>query len=284
MKEKIAVVVDSGSDVSAKLREGLAITSLPLRITIDDKTYTDGVDISAKEIFDVIDTSKVTTSLPTGEDILSAFEAIKAQGYTHIIAVTISSGLSGTYNVIRNLSQEVKGLEIYVHDTKNISLGSGFMGIRAAENINKGMSFNEIVQDLKDMEGKSQVFFTVGTLDYLIKGGRIGRVAGTVANVLNIKPVISCDPEGIYYTVTKVRGYKRVIKTMLAEAKKFIGDAKNYKVLLVNAASQENLEAYKAYAEGMFTPTNTIEVLNITPALGIHTGPEALGIAVIINE
>lgn len=284
MKEKIAVVVDSGSDVGPSLREGLDIYSLPLRISIDDKTYTDGVDISSKEIFDVIDTSTVTTSLPTGGDILDVFEQLKSDGYTHVIAVTISSGLSGTYNVIHNLSQDVEGLEIYVHDTKNISLGSGFMGIRAAENVKKGMSFSEVVSDLKKMHGKSQVFFTVGTLDYLIKGGRIGRVAGTVANVLNIKPVISCDPDGIYYTVTKVRGYKRVIKAMLDEVKKFVGDASDYKVLLVNAASKEDLDAYRSYATSMFNASNEIEVLNITPALGIHTGPEALGIAVIINE
>ena len=284
MKEKIAVVVDSGSDVSASLREGLDIFSLPLRISIDDKTYTDGVDITADEMFAVLDTSKVTTSLPTGEDILDTFEEIKSKGYTHVIAIAISSGLSGTYNVIRNLVEEVEGLTIHTFDTKNISLGSGLLALRVAENIKNGMSYDEVVKDLENSRGRSQVFFTVGTLDYLIRGGRIGKVAGTVANVLNIKPVISCDTDGIYYTVTKVRGYSRVIKKMLETAKDYLKDSKDYRVILVNANSKENLEEVKNMAQGYFPLAKDIHFVNITPALAIHTGPEALGVAVIRND
>ena len=284
MKEKIAVVVDSGSDVSASLREGLDIFSLPLRISIDDKTYTDGVDITADEMFAVLDTSKVTTSLPTGEDILDTFEEIKSKGYTHVIAIAISSGLSGTYNVIRNLVEEVEGLTIHTFDTKNISLGSGLLALRVAENIKNGMGYDEVVKDLENSRGRSQVFFTVGTLDYLIRGGRIGKVAGTVANVLNIKPVISCDTDGIYYTVTKVRGYSRVIKKMLETAKDYLKDSEDYRVILVNANSKENLEEVKNMAQGYFPLAKDIHFVNITPALAIHTGPEALGVAVIRND
>lgn len=279
--EKIAVVVDSGSDVSAQISEDLDIYSLPLRINIDGKEYTDRVDISAKEIFEVLDHSKVTTSLPTGEDIVATFEDLKAKGYTHVIAIAISSGLSGTFNVIRNLSDAVEGLEVFVLDTKNISLGSGFLGLRAAELVKEGKSFDEIVSYLKNNLDASKVYFTVGTLDYLIRGGRIGLVAGTVANVLNIKPVISCNPEGIYHTVAKVRGYGRVIKRMIDTAAEFVKDHGSYKVYMLNASTKENIDDILNYAKEAFNQTDMIEMVNITPALGIHTGPEALGIAVM---
>ena len=279
--EKIAVVVDSGSDVNQHLAEGLDIFSLPLRISIDGKEYTDGIDITAQEVFDVLDSAKVTTSLPTGEDIINTFEKLKGEGYTHIIAVAISSGLSGTFNVMRNLSNAVDGLEVYVFDTKNISLGSGLLALHAAEMVKDGATFSEIVSSLESKLNDSEVFFTVGSLDYLLKGGRIGLVAGTVANVLNIKPIISCNDEGVYYTVSKARGYGRVIKKMVDAAAKFVGDHNDYKVYLLNADSKENFDEIKDYVLSKFNHLSSVEVINITPALAIHTGPEALGIAII---
>lgn len=279
--EKIAVVVDSGSDVNENLAKGLDIFSLPLRISIDGKEYTDGIDITAQEVFDVLDSAKVTTSLPTGEDIINTFEKLKREGYTHIIAVAISSGLSGTFNVMRNLSNAVDGLEVYVFDTKNISLGSGLLALHAAEMVKDGATFSEIVSSLESKLNDSEVFFTVGSLDYLLKGGRIGLVAGTVANVLNIKPIISCNDEGIYYTVSKARGYGRVIKKMVDAAAKFVGDHNDYKVYLLNADSKENFDGIKDYVLSKFNHLSSVEVINITPALAIHTGPEALGIAII---
>ena len=283
MSEKIAIIVDSGSDVSEQLRQGLDIVSLPLRISVDGKDFIDGVDITAAEVFAALETSKVTSSLPTGEDILNAFERLKAEGYTHAIAITISSGLSGTYNVVRNFAQEVDGLTVSVIDTRNISLGSGFLAIRAAENVKKGMSYDAILADIDTYFNRSKVFFTVGTLDYLIRGGRIGMVAGTVANVLNIKPVISCNPEGIYHTVAKVRGYNRVIHKMLETAREFAGDSESYRVILLNANSQQDLDAILKTTKEMFPFAQDVQFSAITPALAIHTGPEAMGIAVIKN-
>lgn len=284
MNEKIAIVVDSGSDVNQTLQSKYDILSLPLRIQIDDKEYTDGVDITREELFAQIDDAKVSTSLPAGKDIIEGFEALKEEGYTHVIVVAISSGLSGTFNVIQNLTQEVDGLEFFVLDTKNISLASGYLAIEAAKLKAQGKSFEEIKTHLTSSLNKSKVFFTVGTLDYLIQGGRIGLVAGTVANVLNIKPVISCNEEGIYHTVSKVRGYKRVLTKMIDEAYDFVKDAKSCTVTLLNANSKENLDKLLEYTKNKFVNAESVSLSNITPALAIHTGPEAMGIAVYRHD
>lgn len=283
MNEKIAIVVDSGSDVNQELRDKYQILSLPLRIMIDDKEYTDGVDITREELFAQIDNAQVSTSLPSGEDIIKTFETLKEEGVSHVIVVAISSGLSGTYNVISNLTQEIEGLEFFVLDTKNISLASGYLAIEAAKLRDKGLGFNDIVNKLQENLQHSKVFFTVGTLDYLIRGGRIGLVSGTVANVLNIKPVISCNEDGIYHTVAKVRGYKRVIHKMIDTAYNFVKDSNDYTVTILNANTQENLDEIIKYTQSIFTNAKEIAVSNITPALAIHTGPEALGIAVYKN-
>lgn len=282
MKEKIAIIVDSGSDVNEELRNKYNIQSLPLRIQIDDNEYTDGIDITREKLFSQIDKSHVSTSLPSGEDIIGTFEKLKESGVTHVIVVAISSGLSGTYNVVHNLTQEVEGLEFFVLDTKNISLASGFLAIEAAKMRDTGASFKEISLALEEKLDNSKVFFTVGTLDYLIRGGRIGLVAGTLANVLNIKPIITCNEDGIYHTINKVRGYKRVIYKMIDTAFEFVKDSSDYTVAILNADTKENLDEIIQYAKDKFN--HDVMLSNITPALAIHTGPEALGIAVYKNN
>lgn len=282
MKEKIAIIVDSGSDVNEELRNKYNIQSLPLRIQIDDNEYTDGIDITREKLFSQIDKSHVSTSLPSGEDIIGTFEKLKESGVTHVIVVAISSGLSGTYNVVHNLTQEVEGLEFFVLDTKNISLASGFLAIEAAKMRDTGASFKEISLALEEKLDNSKVFFTVGTLDYLIRGGRIGLVAGTLANVLNIKPIITCNEDGIYHTINKVRGYKRVIYKMIDTAFEFVKDSTDYTVAILNADTKENLDEIIQYAKDKYN--HDVMLSNITPALAIHTGPEALGIAVYKNN
>ena len=283
MKEKIAIVVDSGSDINPQAQEKYNIISLPLRVMIDDQEFIDGVNISREALFAQIDTAKISTSLPAGEDIIQTFENLKEEAYTHVIVIAISSGLSGTFNVIQNLTQEVEGLEFFVLDTKNISLASGYHAIKASQMRDENKSFLEITETLSNTLDKSKVFFTVGTLDYLIKGGRIGLVSGTIASALNIKPVISCNVDGVYHTVSKVRGYSRVIHKMINEAYDFVKDAKSYRISLLNANSEENLDEILALMSEKFTHAKTVELSNITPALAIHTGPEAMGIAVYFD-
>lgn len=278
--KKITIVVDSGSDITPELIGDLDIVSLPLRITIDGKGYTDRVDITSREVFDALDTSEVMSSLPSGEDILGEFETLKKNGTTDVLVITISSGLSGTHNVIQTLSKQVEGLNIQVIDTLNISLGAGLLALEAAKWVQEGIAFDDLVKKVEEKRLNSTVFFTVGSLEYLRKGGRIGLVAGTVANVLNIKPVISCNSEGIYYTVTKIRGYMRAIHKMIDTAAEFASTSDSYRVVIMNADTKEDLVAIKEYAQKVLPKATSIEIQPISPALGIHTGPEALGIAI----
>lgn len=281
-KEKIAIVVDSGCDVTAALSEGLDIYKLPLRVIIDSETYTD-TEITPDEVYTALDSKKVTTSLPSGKDILDTLTILEKEGYTDVIAVTISSGLSGTNNVLNTLKNEVPGLNIEVIDTKNISLGSGLLAIEAAKMVKEGKTFNEIIKTINHKIKDSKVFFTVDSLEYLQRGGRIGLVAGTVASILNLKPIISCNDDGIYYTVTKVRGYRKSINKMIELAKDFIGNHTNFDIMVVNADSKVNLEEYVSKIKEEIKNVNDVIVTKISPSLGIHTGPEALGIAVLLK-
>lgn len=281
MIEKIAILADSGSDITAA-KKNAPLFVLPLRIIIDGKEYVDKKDISLNEVLSQLDVAKISTSLPSPKDILDTLDHIKSQGFTHVICIPISKGLSGTMNIISQIVSDYEGLTIEMIDTKNISMASGFSSLEALDMIEKKMSFNDIVKTINERLTLKKVFFTVESLHYLKKGGRIGLVAATVAELLKIKPVISCNENGIYYTVKKERGYQRAVNQLLEQVIEFVKGAKAYDVALLNSNSQLDLTAFTQKIKEKLVNIRNFTLSTITPALAIHTGPEALGIAVSI--
>ncbi len=280
MKEKIIVVVDSGSDLNPKLIDDLPILVLPLQIIVDGVAKN---NLTQEDVRDVIDTSQISTSLPKGEVITQEFLRLKDEGYTHIIAITIFSGLSGTYNVMSVLGNDVEGITVHTVDTLNISIACGLYALEVAQKVHNGQSFDEIVSQLEAMKKASKVFFTVGSLEYLRRGGRIGLVAGTIANVLNIKPVISCNEDGVYYTVKKIRGYHKTTRVLIDAAAEFASRAESCRVAILEAFGPENRSEIMEYVKEKFPHARRIDVTNVSPALMIHTGPEAFGIGVFCD-
>ena len=164
-------------------------------------------------------------------------------------------------------------------DTKNISIGSGFLALRAAQHLERGMRWQELLQKLPLEVPNSRVFFCVKSLEYLQKGGRIGLVAAAFGTALNLKPIISCNPDGIYYTAGKALGRVQSIHKLEALAQQMAGDAEVELAIMHGDAAEE---AERVYAEiKKKIPKGKITVQGqISPALGVHTGPGLLGIGV----
>ncbi len=284
-KQKVAILTDSCCDVPKEYVEQYDIYVLPLKVIYKDREYLDGVSITPQEVYESMEQEVPSTSLPDGQSIVSMFEQIKKDGFEHVLCVTLSSGLSGTNNMIHLIAQDVEDLDIVIVDTKNIAVAAGFHVIAAAKNIAAGMPFQEVVQTLNNTIANSKVFFVVKTLEYLQKGGRIGLVASLVGNALNLKPIISCNEDGIYYNIAKVRGRKHSISKTKELALKAIGEHKKIYLAICHGDAQEEAEALKedimkevdceivAFIEGQ-----------ISPCLGVHTGPGLIGIGVYIVE
>ncbi|MBM7688066.1 fatty acid-binding protein DegV [Enterococcus ureilyticus] len=279
-KEKIALLVDSGTDVPQELVEQYGMYMIPLQIIYKDRIYTDKVDITPEEVYEGLAVEIPSTSLPDGETITNIFEKIKTDGYEKVLAVTISSGLSGTYNVVRLIAEEFEGLETYVLDTKNIGIGSGLQAIEAAKLIEAGHSWNEIKTTLTANVGKAKVYFNVATLEYLQKGGRIGLVASILGNALKLNPIISCNGEGVYHTVAKARGRKKSLEKTFDLVKAFIGDHKKFVLAVAQGQAVEEAEAFYAKLKEQFPQAEKIYFGTISPALVVHTGPGLLGIGI----
>ncbi len=279
-KEKIAILVDSCVDVPKKLVEKYKMYVAPLKIIYSDREYSDGVDITADEVYAGLTTEIPTTSLPEGEKIQGIFNQIKADGYEKVLVVSISSGISGTYNAIRVIGEQQDDLEVFAVDTKNIGIGSGFNAIQAAEYLEEGMDWDTLIKTITENIFNSKVFFVVSTLEYLQKGGRIGLVASVLASSLNLKPIISCNEDGIYYTVAKIVGRKRSIKKTLDLAVDFIGDHKDYNLGIVHGAAEEEANEIKKLLLLRLPNSKVFVEGQISPVLGVHTGPGTIGIVV----
>lgn len=282
---KIAVLVDSGVDIPKATREKYGMYMLPLKIIFKDGEYLDGITITPHEVYDRLKEEIPKTSLPTGADIIEMFDRIQADGYEKVFVVTISSGLSGTYNAIRVVAEDYEGLETFILDTKNIGVAAGVNAIQAAEYIRNGMEWETLVQRMQDELKNTCIYFCVKTLEYLQKGGRIGRVASILGSALNLKPIISCDEDGIYYVVEKVRGRKQSLKKAMDLAIQFAGDGQKYRLALVHSNAKE--EADTLLIELKQHLPHYIEVFEgeISPTLGVHAGPGLIGIGVqLIKE
>ncbi|MEG0308759.1 MAG: DegV family protein [Clostridium sp.] len=278
--EKIALLVDSCTDISADLAKKYNIYVIPLKIIYKNAEYTDGVDITADDIYNKLSIETPSTSLPSGGDITKIFEQIASDGYEKVLAVTISDGLSGTYNSINFIGQQHPTLEVFVVNTKNIGIGSGFVAIQASGYISEGMKWNELKEKVSTNISKSKVFFCVSTLEYLVKGGRIGLVASLAGNLLNLKPIISCNENGIYYTVAKVRGRKQSLLKLIDIVSNFAETGKKYNVGLVHCNAKEDADNIKELLMSKLPYCNIYVEGQVTPALGVHTGPGLIGIGI----
>lgn len=283
-KEKIAILADSGSDVPQDFSQAHHVYTLPLKVIYPDREYTDKVDISSQEVIDRMPGEIPKTSLPDGASIVAVFDEIKAAGYEKVIAVTISSGLSGTYNMVQMMAKDYEGLDIFVLDTKNIGIASGLQAIRAVELVESGLDFETICQKLAAEVFQNKVFFNVATLEYLQKGGRIGLVTAIFGTALKLNPIISCNEEGVYYTVAKSRGRKKSLAKSLELVKDFAGKSQKYRLAVAHAGAKEEAQEMMKRLTALLP--NTVEQYfgEISPALVVHTGPGLLGVGVQVLD
>lgn len=278
--DRIAILVDSCTDVPKEYRDRYHMYVVPLMIIYKDAQYHDGVDIQPEEVFARFSEEIPSTSLPSPAEVGDVFKQIKADGYDKVIAVLISSGLSGTYEMVSGFGPSPEGLDAHYVDTKNIGIGSGFSAIRAGELIEAGHPFAEVCRGVEEAARSTRLYFCVSTLEYLVKGGRIGLVAGMLGSILDLKPVISCNEDGIYYTVAKARGRKKSLKLALDTALAFAEGSARYNITVMHgdarAEADELLAELKTHLPGY---GYAIEG-QITPALVVHTGPGLIGIGV----
>lgn len=276
MDKKIAIVTDSTCDLPDSVLQENHIHVVPLRIVYETREYRDRLDITAEKVYELLDQEIPKTSLPLTADVMEILDGLMAQGYTDVVYLSISAGLSGSYNLIRLLIQEYSGFNIEVVDTCTLSMGLGFLVLEAAREAKRSGDAKAVVARVEKIRARMGALFVIKTLEYLRKGGRIGKVEGTLGTLLDIKPIIGVGFDGIYHTMAKVRGFKNSVAKMLEMTKQqYLG--KNINVAIVHGSSPAEANELLGEIKKFATVCESV-VTQVCPVLGIHTGPGLLGI------
>ncbi len=252
---KIALLTDSTADLPPAMREGKPIYVVPLKILCQDGEYSDGVDIFARDVYARLRRGELPrTSLPEGGVVSDTFDQIRADGYEKVIAIMLSSGLSGTYNMVRIQGEQREDLEVAVFDSKSGSLGIGIILLQLWEEIQAGAGWDALVNErVPHLIANTFPFFSVDTLEYLYKGGRIGKVTAMAGTMLQIKPIITFAQDGQLQSIAKVRGKKQLQgKFIDLVGKHYAGRKGRYNIAVANGGAPEEMAELGAKMRAAF--------------------------------
>lgn len=280
--QKIALLTDSCADLTPRLAAENHIHVVPLRILCADGEYADGVNIRSEDIYARLRSGELPqTSLPSGQDITDALDTIAAEGYDGVIAVMLSGGLSGTYNLMRLMAEDRQDLTIRVFDSISGSLGMGLTLLQLAEDIRGGADWEELVGiRVPQLIANTFPFFSVDTLEYLQKGGRIGKVTATAGTLLQIKPLLTFAGDGQLKSVAKVRGRNQVIQKLVDLAVKACGTHRRYNLAVANGGAPKEMEVLRSRLMAALPDYDHIWEGEIDGTLSVYIGDGVLGAAV----
>lgn len=278
MVKKIKIITDSTADLPAEYSRENDIHVIPLYVNFPHATYQDRVDLSPQDFYPLLQnagSSLPKTSTPTSEDFSSIYKRFIEEEFD-ILSIHISAGLSSTFSIAQTAARTISE-RIRVFDSKSISLGIGLQVREAVQMIKQGLNLQEIVASLQEMRHRTEVLFSLDTLEYLQKGGRIGKVSALLGNILNIKPIIRVE-DGIYVPLDKVRNQKQAVKKMAEHMSRILQDKKPHCVAVAHGAAEEAAHCLKELLESTFQ-TKIAFLEETGPVIGVHTGPGTLGLA-----
>ena len=278
------IVTDCAADMSAKELENLDVTQAPLFIQFPEGEV-NSADISADDFYNRLEAMRPaipTTAQPSGGIFAELYRKL-AEEEKEILSIHISSGLSGTINSARDGGEQVKSeAQVSYWDTLTLSGGERFQVMAAALATKANWALHSIQQRLGKIRERTEVIYTLDTLEYLARGGRIGRVKAMAGALLNLKPVIRVDSDGKYSTVTTGRTMGKSINAIAEH----LYTRYTHTPVWVTILHGRFAEKAEVLANELRARLNIaqFEVNRISPVLGVHTGPGVIGAAVVPME
>lgn len=273
---KIAIVTDSVSDIPDDIVKLYDIYVVPLTIDIDGVSYKDGIDIKKDDFYNLLNSGKMpTTSQISPIEFMDVFSDL-LKSYDEIICILLSSKLSGTYQSALLAKDNLKNSKITVIDSKNFSMGAGFIAIEAARMAKNGFKKAEIINKINNMIPKIKYIMIFDSLDYLYKGGRLKKSQALLANILNIKPIL-INNDGELEIKDKVRGRKNAIKWIINYMKESNVDFEKKEIGLLHTDREEFMIEIENAIRNELGVTNFLKN-RAGCSTGVHAGPSAVGV------
>ena len=280
MQRSAVIVADGGIDLPEGYADHYQIRMIPLMLSFGSEELRSGIDISAADFYQRlrVDPQHPTTSQPSAGDYVELYKEAAKAGLP-ILSFHLSAGLSGSIRSAQLAREMLPELSITVVDTGTLSGAMGLQVLVAADMASRGEPVEAIVAEVKRIGQESEMFFTLETIDYLRKGGRIGRVAGAVAGLLGIRPVITVDKStGTYAPTGRVRSFKAgqamVVDQIAAQA----GEGAEISCIIMHGDCMPDVERFIERLKARLN-VKWIHIVRANPALGVHVGPDTVGIA-----
>ncbi|PIU28897.1 MAG: hypothetical protein COT09_03660 [Candidatus Hydromicrobium americanum] len=274
----IAIVTDSTSDLPGNIYEGYDLSVVPLSVVFGGKTYLDdGIDIKEDDFYKMMEASveMPKAAQPTPGDFINIYSKLTQQG-KEIISIHISRKLSGTLNYAELAARQFEKGKIEVMDSEVVHMSCGFMALKAAKMAAEGNKKEDIIKELSSFRNKINAFFVPKSLDNLIKGGRINKIKGKLATLLEVKPILTLK-DGEVALYKNARKWELVKKELLNSMESIIKDSKKLTVSIGDVANSEDADDMEKNIKERFNPFQIIRV-KIGIVVGSHLGIGGLGI------
>lgn len=282
MVEKIGLVACSTSGIDY-VNINYPVEVIRQILNLDGQEYQDFIDLKAQDFYDRVvanpDIAISTAQTATGK-IADVYEKMKNEGYTHIIVITISSRLSGTFQGAILAKSLVEGVNVYVIDSRRVAYGELFLIREAVRLIKEGVKARDIIDQLEKTRDSISTYVLVDTLKYLVKNGRLSAASGFLGTLLKIKPLLHIQSDGALVPFEKIRTTSKAQSRLLEVVLEDIKDKK----VNVFIAYTNNLDKAEMFKQLILAerPDVTVEVLPLTPVVGAHAGPGTLSVGYVV--
>jgi uncharacterized protein len=283
-KWNIALVTDSACDLSPEQFDFYQINIVPINIFFGDNHYLDKITIKPDHFYNLLNKSKKlpTTSQPNEKTFTNLYSHLSTH-YDSIIAVHISQKFSGTYNSSRLAAEKISaemGKKITVIDSETLTGSLGLLTLRVAKAIEAGMSHDEIVAQTDDWKKKASILVSVKSIKNMVKGGRLSPMKGLLANLINLKPIVSGDGKGSLTMLDKTFSQRSNMKKVISHVKQQIAGKNIWGYSVLHAQNIESTGYFISEMEKL-TGKNPLSIIDTTPIIGLHSGEKALAIALM---
>ena len=275
----IQIICDTMNDVPKEIVEKYNIEILPATIVFDGIEYKAGVDIQGDEFYKMLRSSNSmpTTSQVTYATFKDTFEKYLGEG-KKILYLSGSSAASGTYQSAMIAKNDIESDDIHIFDTYSLCIGGGMLITEAAIMAQESNDIGYIINKLNEYKEKVEVYFSVDSLDYLYKGGRISGTKATIGTILNIKPILKIE-DGVVKQKTQVRGSKKIIPTLIEQLKLQVGDDFSDKEVYVGYGDDiEECNKFVEKVKNELSP-KSVKIFQIGACVACHSGPDVFGLA-----
>lgn len=278
---KLAVITDSSAYLDSKVIENEHLFILDIPVSIDGVEYIEGKNLSASEFYQKMAASSELpkTSQPSIASLVNTLSLVEGQGYTHVIGLFLSSGISGFYQNIQYLKDEFSSLEIAFPDSKITSAPLGRMVEHILNWAEQGLAFEQILSNLDVQIKGIGAFIMVDDLNHLVKGGRLSNGAAILGNLLSIKPILYFNDEGVIEVYEKIRTEKKATKRLIEIVKEQTAQG-NYQVMIIHGNALEKAEHLHQLLleDGV---SGEVPIATFGSVIGTHLGAGSIALAYI---